>query len=104
MPLVRATITIQNPASDLQSVSQAITHIYNTRGIGGLWHGVSAGILKSVPKYMTAVAVKDVMEQWLPHADSTDKTKLMYRSAVKSVAAGIAGAALTNPLDVIRNE
>ena len=29
---------------------------------------------------------------------------MLYASAVKSVAAGTAGAALTNPLDVIRNE
>ena len=29
---------------------------------------------------------------------------MLRRSAVKSVAAGVAGAALTNPLDVIRNE
>jgi hypothetical protein len=28
----------------------------------------------------------------------------LVRSAVKAVAAGIAGAVLTNPLDVIRNE
>ena len=28
----------------------------------------------------------------------------MWRSACKSAAAGVAGAALTNPLDVIRNE
>jgi hypothetical protein len=28
----------------------------------------------------------------------------LWRSAYKSAAAGVAGAALTNPLDVIRNE
>lgn len=47
------------------------------------------------------------MEEWLPAADpvsSTYKADQMYRSAVKSLAAGVAGAALTNPLDVIRNE
>ena len=104
MPLVRATITIQNPSSDLTSVRQALIFLYNTRGISGLWHGVSAGILKTVPKYITAVAVKDIMEEKLPHADPNDKSAQMYRSALKSISAGVAGAVLTNPLDVLRNE
>jgi hypothetical protein len=46
MPLVRATITIQNPSCELKSTTEAISHIYKTRGLSGLWHGVSAGILK----------------------------------------------------------
>lgn len=104
MPLVRATITIQNPASELQSVTQALLHIYKTRGVAGLWHGVSAGVLKTVPKYITAVGVKDLMEEWLPRGERGDKRAEMQRSAVKSIAAGVAGAALTNPLDVLRNE
>ena len=42
------------------------------------------------------------MENSLPPADTPgDQLK---RSAIKSAAAGVAGAALTNPLDVIRNE
>ena len=47
------------------------------------------------------------MENKLPKTDpesSTYKTDQLLRSACKSAAAGIAGAALTNPLDVIRNE
>lgn len=44
------------------------------------------------------------MELNLPRADPKDKNGQLLRSAVKSVAAGIAGAVLTNPLDVIRNE
>lgn len=104
MPLVRATVTIQNPSSELNSVSEAVTHIYKTRGVAALWHGVSAGIMKTVPKYVTAVAVKDFMEDWLPHAVPGDKSSELMRSAVKSITAGVAGAALTNPLDVLRNE
>lgn len=104
MPIVRATITIQDPSSTMNNVTQAIIHIYKTRGVSGLWHGVSAGILKTVPKYVTAVAVKDYMEEHLPHVDKNNKKAVLFRSAVKSVAAGIAGAALTNPLDVLRNE
>lgn len=61
-------------------------------------------MLKTVPKYMTAVVVKDFMEENLPHVEPNDKAGHLYRSAAKSVAAGIAGAVLTNPLDVIRNE
>lgn len=58
MPLVRATVTIQDPSSTLTSTASAISHIYKTRGMTGLWHGVSAGVLKTVPKYITAVVVK----------------------------------------------
>ncbi len=104
MPLVRASITIQNPKSDLNSVTQALIYIYKTRGLSGLWHGVSAGIIKTVPKYITAVAVKDYMEEILPKCDPHDKNEVVKRSAIKSVTAGIAGAALTNPVDVVRNE
>lgn len=104
MPLVRATITIQNPSSEFNSVSTALVNIYKTRGISGLWHGTSAGILKTVPKYITAVAVKDLMEEKLPHVPNDDKQGILIRSAIKSTAAGIAGAVLTNPLDVLRNE
>jgi hypothetical protein len=65
---------------------------------------VSAGIMKTVPKYVSAVAVKDYMEDNLPHPDPSDKTAVLVRSAIKAVSAGIVGAALTNPLDVLRNE
>ena len=76
-------------------------------GLGGLWHGTSAGILKTVPKYCTAIMVKDYMEKYLPQIDPSSPTAdrdRLWRSAAKSATAGVAGAALTNPLDVIRNE
>jgi hypothetical protein len=47
------------------------------------------------------------MEQTLAKPDEsspTYETDRLLRSAIKSAAAGVAGAALTNPLDVIRNE
>lgn len=101
-PIIRATITLQDPASRMPNVVRSLQHIYREHGTRGLWHGTSAGILKTVPKYCTAIVVKDVMENVLPEADTPqDRLK---RSAVKSAAAGVAGAALTNPLDVIRNE
>jgi len=47
------------------------------------------------------------MESILPLVDKTSpsyESDQLWRSAFKSAAAGVAGAALTNPLDVIRNE
>jgi len=76
-PIVRASITLQNPESHLPNTRGAIRYIYNNHGLGGLWHGTSS------PTY------------------SQDN---LFRSACKSSAAGVAGAALTNPFDVIRNE
>ena len=107
MPIVRATITLQNPQSNLPNVAASVRRIYQQHGLGGLWHGTSAGILKTVPKYCTAVIVKDWMEDYLEPADPASPTYAsdqLYRSVQKSAAAGVAGAALTNPLDVIRNE
>lgn len=108
MPIVRATITIQNPQSNIPNVWQSLKHIYlHNGGVSGLWHGTSAGILKTVPKYCTAIVMKDWMEEVLPRPNSdspTYKSDCLWRSAYKSAAAGVAGAALTNPLDVIRNE
>lgn len=107
MPLVRATITIQDPKSDIPNVPSALRHIHSKFGVRGLWHGTSAGVMKTVPKYCTAIVVKDVMDEWLPQADPLSPSYVsdaLWRSAYKSAAAGIAGAVLTNPLDVIRNE
>ena len=105
MPLVRATVTIQNPQSTVPNVRQSLQLIYQQNGLAGLWHGTSAGVLKTVPKYCTAIIVKDAMEQWLPPVDDpNDRQQKLTRSAWKSAAAGVAGATLTNPLDVIRNE
>lgn len=106
-PIVRATVTLQDPSYNLPNVVSSIRHIYATHGIPGLWHGTTAGVLKTVPKYCTAIAVKDFMEGFLPQADPGSpsyETDRLMRSAIKSASAGVAGAALTNPLDVIRNE
>jgi hypothetical protein len=106
-PIVRASITLQNPESGLASTTASIRHIYRSHGLSGLWLGTSAGVLKTVPKYCTAIVVKDWMEERLPPADPSSHTynqDRLWRSAAKSAMAGVAGAALTNPLDVIRNE
>lgn len=107
MPLVRATILLQNPESDVPNIRESLRKIYKSHGISGLWHGTSAGILKTVPKYCTAIFVKDYIERVLPPVDPNSDHKhrdALIHSAIKSSAAGVAGAALTNPLDVIRNE
>lgn len=107
MPIVRASITLQNPESGLPNTLASVRYIYEKHGLQGLWHGTSAGILKTVPKYCTAIVIKDYMEESLPKADPSSPTynsDRLWRSAIKSATAGVAGAALTNPLDVIRNE
>jgi len=107
MPIIKATILLQNPQSDVPNIRESFRQIRRTQGVRGLWHGTSAGILKTVPKYCTAVVVKEHLDRTLPPvaADSpTRERDKLVRSAVKSSAAGVAGAFLTNPLDVIRNE
>ena len=104
MPIVRASITVQDPSSEHKSVGEAMRHIRQTKGVQGLWHGTSAGVMKTVPKYCTAIACKDVVEAHLPRSDHPSHNEELLRSATKSVTAGVAGAALTNPLDVLRNE
>lgn len=78
-----------------------------------LYHGSSASVLKTVPKYVCAIWVKDWVAAQLPPPTPPDGTpggarahrqQVLNAAALKSVAAGVAGAALTNPLDVIRNE
>lgn len=108
MPLVRATITIQDPSSKLPSVPAALRHIWANYGAAALWHGTSAGILKTVPKYCLSILIKDLMDERVlrpvdPDSPTAHQDHLV-RSAKKSVVAGVAGAALTNPLDVIRNK
>jgi len=106
-PIVRATVTLQDPAYKLPNVLASIKHIYKSTGVSGLWHGTTAGVLKTVPKYCTAIAVKDFAENRLPKPEPGSPhydRDVLCRSAAKSTMAGLAGAALTNPLDVIRNE
>jgi len=108
-PVVRATVTLQDPAYQHPNVWRSVKHIYHTHGMPGLWHGTTAGILKTVPKYCTAIAVKDWAEKNLPLPDrgfdeASYDHAMLGRSALKSALAGVTGAVLTNPLDVIRNE
>jgi hypothetical protein len=106
-PVVRASITLQNPESNMKNIRESIRFIHRKYGVKGLWHGTNAGILKTVPKYCTAIIVKDYIETVLPEIDPHSPTANMdnlTRSACKSACAGITGALLTNPVDVCRNE
>lgn len=48
----------QNPDSNVATVRDSLAAIYRKGGVGGLWHGTSAGVMKTVPKYCVAVTVK----------------------------------------------
>jgi hypothetical protein len=104
MPIIRASITLQNPDYGPLSTSGALKKIYAEEGVRGLWHGTSAGILKTVPKYCTAVIVKDVIATYYPAPESETSLERYARLGTKAVVAAVCGAVLTNPADVVRNE
>lgn len=95
-PLVRGSIQLQAPSNTHETVYQALRALAKERGLPALWHGTSAGIAKTVPKYCVAVLIKDSLDDWA--GDS------LCKSAIKACTAATAGALLTNPLDVLRNE
>jgi hypothetical protein len=81
-----------------------LKHLARSKGMGSLWLGTNAGILKTAPKYMVAIAIKNYMGDYLAPVNPNDKTAVLLRSAKIAVTAGVAGAVLTNPLDALRNE
>mmetsp|Transcript_89944 Transcript_89944/g.262881 ORF Transcript_89944/g.262881 Transcript_89944/m.262881 type:complete len:274 (+) Transcript_89944:66-887(+) len=110
-PFTRASIMLQDPQSVVRRrailpTCFVLKHLLSTKGVGAWWVGTSAAVLKTVPKYVTAIAVKDVVGTWLAPVQKrrTDSTTQVLCSATKAVTAGVAGALLTNPLDVLRNE
>lgn len=107
-PFVRTSVMLQNPGEELANRRfpnvAMLQHLYKTKGIGSLWLGTNAGILKTAPKYMVAIWIKDTMGQYLAPVEKTDKFGTLMRSAKISITAGVAGAVLTNPFDAVRNE
>jgi len=107
-PFVRSSIMLQNPGEELAKKSMPniamLQHLAATKGFGSWFKGLDAAILKTAPKYMVAVVIKDYMGNFLAPVDPKDKTGTLLKSAKVAVTAGIAGAVLTNPLDVVRNE
>ena len=109
-PIIRASIMLQNPSYDSNkfgNIRKTLMNLYRTKGLFSWWHGLSAGVLKTSPKYVTTVVSKNFMESWLKRQNkwlNNNEADYVLKSAVKSISSGVAGAALTNPFDVIRNE
>mmetsp|Transcript_87244 Transcript_87244/g.182592 ORF Transcript_87244/g.182592 Transcript_87244/m.182592 type:complete len:274 (-) Transcript_87244:277-1098(-) len=107
-PFVRSSIMIQKPGEPLASKTfpnfSMLKYLATTKGLSSLWLGLDAAILKTAPKYMVAVVIKDYMGHYLAPVDPNDKNAVLVKSAKIAVTAGIAGAVMTNPLDVVRNE
>lgn len=107
-PFVRSSIMLQNPGEPLAAKAfpniAMLKNLAATKGIGSWWTGLDAAILKTAPKYMVAVIIKDYMGLYLAPVDPKDKTAGLIKSGKVAVTAGVAGAVLTNPFDVARNE
>lgn len=107
-PFVRSSIMLQNPGEELARKNMPnvamLQHLAATKGYGSWFKGLDAAILKTAPKYMVAVVIKDYMGNFLAPVDPKDKTATLLKSARIAVTAGVCGAVLTNPLDVVRNE
>jgi len=107
-PFVRSSITLQNPAEELAKKTfpnvAMLQHLAKTKGFGSWFKGLDAAILKTAPKYMVAVVIKDQMGELLAPVSPDNKPAVLLKSAKIAVTAGVAGAVLTNPLDVVRNE
>merc|ERR1711953_599261 len=107
-PFVRSSIMLQNPAEELSRKAfpniAMLQHLQATKGFSSWFTGLDAAILKTAPKYMVAIAIKDYMGEYLAPVDQQDKIAVLVKQAKIAVTAGVAGAVLTNPLDVVRNE
>jgi hypothetical protein len=111
-PFVRSSIMLQNPGEALNKAAMPnvamLRHLAETRGVSSWWTGLDAAILKTAPKYVTAVVIKDFMGLLLPSCgdphDPANRPAVLAKSATVAVTAGVAGAVLTNPFDVVRNE
>lgn len=107
-PFVRSSIMLQNPAEELSRKMfpnfAVLRHLAHTKGLGSWFKGLDAAILKTAPKYMVAVVIKDYMGDYLAPVDPKSKQAVLIKSGKIAVTAGVAGAVLTNPLDVVRNE
>lgn len=107
-PFIRSSTMLQgDPQVSFAQRSKSptiavIKHLWKTQGAGSLWLGTSVGMLRTVPKYVTAIVAKDVLEDVLPPVQCSSSEVL--RSATKSLASSIVGAVLTNPFDVLQNE
>merc|ERR1719502_490751 len=83
-PFVRTSVMLQNPGEELANRKfpnlAMMQHLYKTKGIGSLWLGTNAGILKTAPKYMVAIWMRDGMGAYLAPVDKNDKQGQLLRS------------------------
>ena len=84
-PIVRGGVMLQNPTNPSGTLLGTLRLLAATRGLRSLWHGTSAGLLKTAPKYCVAIAAKDALEARLPRA-ATPSDELL-RDAAKAAAA-----------------
>jgi len=109
-PFVRSSIMLQgDPQVSFATASRlpnlaVLKHLRRTKGTSAWFLGTGVGVLRTVPKYVTAIVAKDAMDRFLAPVEQHNSTAVVVRSAKKSIAAGVVGAVLTNPLDVIQNE
>mmetsp|Transcript_89002 Transcript_89002/g.288245 ORF Transcript_89002/g.288245 Transcript_89002/m.288245 type:complete len:277 (+) Transcript_89002:36-866(+) len=109
-PFVRSSVMLQgDPRVSFAAGSrlpnlEVLKHLRRTKGTGAWFLGTGVGIFRTVPKYVAAIVAKDAMDRLLAPVEDATAAGSALRSAKKSVAAGVFGAVLTNPLDVIQNE
>lgn len=49
-PLFKATVALQDPRCPHRTVRASVRAIWREHGVRGLFHGTSAGVLKTAPK------------------------------------------------------
>jgi len=110
-PFVRSSTMLQGDpqvrfANTSRSPNLAVLwHLRETRGLSAWWLGSSVSIFRTAPKYVIAMVAKDAMEHLLAPAQSDcSKAVSVTRSLKKSIAAGVLGSVITNPLDVAQRE
>ena len=102
-PLIRASITLQNPEAQTSGLGGTLLDIWQRQGVAGLWRGTSMGLAKTVPKYTSSVLIKHSVERNAAYVE-VERHSPVTALAVKGIVAGVGGAALTNPMDVVRNQ
>lgn len=107
-PFVRSSVMLQGDPQvrfahqSPSPILAVLQYLWRTEGVKALWLGTGVSIVRTVPKYVTAVAAKDKMEEFL--APASDTQSAVLRSIKKSLAASVVGSVVTNPLDVAQNE
>lgn len=107
-PFVRSSVMLQGDPQvrfahqSPSPILAVLQYLWRTEGVKALWLGTGVSIVRTVPKYVTAVTAKDKMEEFL--APANDMQGAVLRSIKKSLAASAVGSMVTNPLDVAQNE